>query len=102
MNMRHEPSTAKDSNGAARAVGRPRHNSVKTASAQNLTGLMGDDMIVKPGDAAAILGFTRGALDQWYAQGEGPRPIVIHSRRIGYRVAALRQWIREHERGSGT
>jgi hypothetical protein len=100
MNMRHERITT-SSHGHTQPVGRPRHNSAKAATAEHLTELMGDDLIVKPRDAAALLGFTVGALAQWYGEGMGPKPIVIRQKRVGYRLGALKAWIRLRERAGG-
>jgi hypothetical protein len=81
-------------------AGRPRNNRAKTEPPVNLTGLLGEDTLIKPENAAATLGFSPHTLEKWYALGEGPRPVLISGKRAGYRIGELRRWVREHERGS--
>jgi hypothetical protein len=68
-------------------------------STRTLTALMGDDMIVRTCEAAAMLGVAVSTLEAWRSVGEGPPPVVINSRARGYRIGALRAWVRQRERG---
>jgi hypothetical protein len=121
VTARREPGVSGDGNGAAPPVGRPkrdtapsgrpRHHTApvgharrdgdKTLSAETMAVWMGDDLVVRNPDAAAALNVSPSTLEGWHAQGEGPPPVIIHGRRIGYRLAALKRWVREHEQGGG-
>jgi hypothetical protein len=68
--------------------------------AERLALLMGDDIILRTREAGAMLGVAVSTLEAWRAVGEGPPPVVINGRARGYRIGALREWVRRCERGS--
>jgi predicted DNA-binding transcriptional regulator AlpA len=55
-------------------------------------------MVVRPIQAAALLGIARQTLDQWRSEGRGPRPLRIGRRAVAYRLGEIRRFIRESQR----
>ncbi len=62
-------------------------------------GTMGPEpLVVSREDAAHMLALSVKTLESWARQGVGPRPVRLGRRRVGYRVSALRRWVRDRER----
>ncbi len=58
------------------------------------------DRLVDERQAAAFLGYTVRALQNWRIRGGGPRFVKVSSRSIRYRRRDLLAWIEEHLRSS--
>jgi predicted DNA-binding transcriptional regulator AlpA len=54
----------------------------------------GDDMIVDTKAAARICGLSTRTLEKMRSDGEGPVAIRITGASVGYRLGALRDWLR--------
>lgn len=61
--------------------------------------LQGDpDALLRESEAAAFLGFTRRALQNWRQSNKGPRFIRISSRAVRYRRRDLIEWMERNTR----
>lgn len=60
------------------------------------------EVLLRPPEAARLLGVTTRALDAWRAQGRGPRFVRVSSRCIRYRRRDLLDWIAEAIQGHRT
>jgi predicted DNA-binding transcriptional regulator AlpA len=58
--------------------------------------------VVREAEAAAVMGISEATLRRLRINDIGPRHVQLSTRRIGYRVPALRQWLAERERGGGS
>lgn len=54
-----------------------------------------DNRLLTEGEAAAFLGFTRRALQNWRHRGGGPLYVRVSARSIRYRVCDLVAWAEE-------
>ena len=54
--------------------------------------------LIKPAEAAEILGVTVGTLAAWRSQGVGPRCYPISPRAIRYDINELNKWISSQRR----
>ncbi len=50
------------------------------------------DALLRPEEAAAFLGFTRRALEDWRRRGVGPQFVRVSSRAVRYRRRDLLEW----------
>jgi len=50
------------------------------------------DALLRPAEAAALLGFTKRALEAWRQRGEGPVFVRVSARAVRYRRADLNAW----------
>ncbi len=50
------------------------------------------DALLRPRDAAAFLGFTTRALEDWRGRGCGPRYVHVSARAVRYRRGDLIAW----------
>jgi len=50
------------------------------------------EALLRPGEAAKLLGFTPRALEAWRQRGSGPPFVRVSSRAIRYRRADLAAW----------
>jgi predicted DNA-binding transcriptional regulator AlpA len=50
------------------------------------------DAMLREGDAAALVGFTPRALQDWRRRGVGPRFVKVSSRGVRYRKKDLLEW----------
>ena len=62
--------------------------------------LTGPDVLLCEQQAAAMLGYTPRALQQWRRTGTGPRFVRVSARSIRYRRKDLLEWIEERVRTS--
>lgn len=69
-----------------------------TPGSETTADLMGDDQIISPRQAAQVIGVANSTLQLWRSRGEGPKPFVINGKTRGYRLGAVRAWIRDHEK----
>ena len=57
-------------------------------------------LVVSERDAAAMLALSPRTLQAMRVDGSGPRHLQLTSRRIGYSVATLEQWVEARSRPS--
>lgn len=55
-----------------------------------------DDRLINEHDAAAFLGYTVRALQNWRVRGGGPKFIKVSARSVRYRMRDLLDWIDNH------
>src|SRR5689334_4246208 len=60
-----------------------------------LASLIARDPLLNVPEAAAYLRRTKGSIDQWRAEGFGPRFVKLGSR-VAYRLSDLDRWIASH------
>ena len=58
------------------------------------------DRLIDEREAAAFVGYTIRALQNWRVRGGGPRFVKISSRSIRYRRRDLIEWIESHLRSN--
>jgi hypothetical protein len=56
---------------------------------------LGDDAVVDPVEAAAVLRKSPSTLEMWRSRGIGPRSIKTGPRSVGYTIGELRRFIRD-------
>jgi hypothetical protein len=58
---------------------------------------LGDDAVLDPVEAAAILRKSPSTLEMWRSRGVGPRSIKTGPRSVGYTIGELRRFLRNAE-----
>ena len=51
------------------------------------------DQILRPAEAAAMLGITRSTLNRWRERPGFPQPLRLGPAAIGFRASDLRDWL---------
>lgn len=59
-----------------------------------------DDPIVRPNEAAALLGISRRTLYAWVGRGLLPKPVELGPRARGYRQSTLRAFLDSRQGGA--
>jgi hypothetical protein len=96
MSRRHETVVALRCTDRERAT--PQQSAL-ASGIDDMADVLGDDKLLTPKQAAVALGFADPTLQAWRAAGVGPPYVSINGKCRGYRVGALRAWLRSHERG---
>jgi len=60
----------------------------------------GTERLLRPEQAAELLGYTVRALEAWRAQGRGPRYVRVSARSVRYRPSDVAAWAEERVRTS--
>jgi len=71
---------------------------VAPAAPEQSTGL---DRVVSEIEAAAIIGYSKDTLRREFRAGRAPVRVRLSGRRIGYRLSAIYEFLKQHEEQPG-